>query len=232
MAKMRWFWFWAIASIIFRIFLIYFPKNLNLISRPEVATPLTSLRRLAEGYWLKQSSMSPYADFFTAMLIRVTGQKLQLSYNQSLKSLNLKELIETSSIAPLAAFGWVAATHLSLYPAILVLPVILLLGYGPDVPPRKLFLQTNPRSKGSSHAPRAHLFSWKPVIYFILWASIWSLYVLLLCSISLKQYGGLPEMFKKTYGFILKVEDLSPNIGVLWSGISLQKFLTFSEISS
>ncbi|PNX58988.1 phosphatidylinositol glycan anchor biosynthesis class U, partial [Trifolium pratense] len=44
-----------------RLILVYFPKNLNLSSRPEVSTPLTSIRRLAEGYWLKQSSISPYA---------------------------------------------------------------------------------------------------------------------------------------------------------------------------
>nr|XP_018633143.1 uncharacterized protein LOC104116025 [Nicotiana tomentosiformis] len=55
------FWRWAVASIIFRLILIYFPKNLNLATRPEVSTPVTSLRRLAEGYWLTQSSMSPYA---------------------------------------------------------------------------------------------------------------------------------------------------------------------------
>ncbi|XP_039171463.1 uncharacterized protein LOC104453267 [Eucalyptus grandis] len=34
------------------------PRNLRLSTRPEVATPLTSIRRLGEGYWLKQSVMS------------------------------------------------------------------------------------------------------------------------------------------------------------------------------
>lgn len=88
--KLQWFWISVIGSIILRLILVYFPKNLNLSSRPEVSTPLTSLRRrmlflsnpnttlsfdmnilccadsicvltVAEGYWLKQSSMSPYA---------------------------------------------------------------------------------------------------------------------------------------------------------------------------
>ncbi|WVZ09611.1 hypothetical protein V8G54_014141 [Vigna mungo] len=59
--KVPWFWTWVIGSVVFRLILLYFPKNLNLSSRPEVSTPLTSLRRLAEGYWLKQSSVSPYA---------------------------------------------------------------------------------------------------------------------------------------------------------------------------
>uniref|UniRef100_A0A8R7Q9L5 Uncharacterized protein n=1 Tax=Triticum urartu TaxID=4572 RepID=A0A8R7Q9L5_TRIUA len=45
---------------------------------------------------------------------------------------------------------------------------------------------------------------------------IWSCYVLFLNSIILNKVGGLPEMFEKTYGFILIVKDLSPNIGVLW----------------
>lgn len=93
MKTKRHFWRWAIASVIFRLILIYFPKNLNLATRPEVSTPVTSLRRrihlagihfyiyrtsmyqykyfhlfvlslffaVAEGYWLTQSSMSPYA---------------------------------------------------------------------------------------------------------------------------------------------------------------------------
>ncbi|RWR89367.1 phosphatidylinositol glycan anchor biosynthesis class U-like protein isoform X2 [Cinnamomum micranthum f. kanehirae] len=314
MANNRGFWASVFLALLLRLVLIFFSKKLNLGSRPEIATPLTSLRRLAEGYWLKQSSMSPYAgsmyhgsplllsilgpltvqsvevqtnhikcslmfviaDFITAMLIRATGQKLQLAYSQSLRSLDLLKLLETSKIvtagdvaalvylwnpltivtcvgsatspienlmvvlslygacsriAPLAAFGWVVATHLSLYPAILIVPVILLLGYGSDSPPKKLFCLRNSSTSGSdpsnySHDQSSgvtsqpglpiHSFTWKPVVHFILWASIWSFYVLILCSISLNQYGGLYEMFQKTHGFILTVEDLSPNIGVLW----------------
>ncbi|XP_058104809.1 uncharacterized protein LOC131248514 isoform X2 [Magnolia sinica] len=305
MVKKRHFWLSVTISLLLRLALILLPKNLNLGSRPEIATPLTSLRRLAEGYWLKQLSLSPYAgsmyhgsplllsilgpltvksdgqndhllcslvfvvaDFITAMLIRAIGQKLQSSYSQSLRTLNLAKLLETSRnvaagdvgalvylwnpltivtcvgsstspienlmvvlslygacsrLAPLAAFGWVMATHFSFYPAILIVPVILLLGNGLDAPPKKLFLQGNSKtneknpSNVTSH-PRHMIrcFSWRPVLHFVLWASLWSFYVLALCSISLKQYGGLPEMLKKTYGFILTVEDLSPNIGILW----------------
>ncbi|XP_031250304.1 phosphatidylinositol glycan anchor biosynthesis class U protein-like isoform X1 [Pistacia vera] len=310
--KMSSFLVWVIGSVIFRLILIYFPKNLNLSSRPEVSTPLTSIRRLAEGYWLKQSSMSPYAgsmyhgsplllsllgpltvkriegqpdhllcsllfvlaDVMSAMLLRATGQNLQAAYTQRLKSLELHELSETSEIIssgdiaalvylwnpftivacvglstspienlaiilslygactrlpPLAAFGWVMATHLSLYPAILIIPLIILLGYGPDAPPRKLFLQSrcskggdNPLSSTSCQLEELNqskspmTFSGKPVIHFLLWISVWSVYVLILCRISVQQNGGLLEMFKSTYGFILTVEDLSPNMGVLW----------------
>ncbi|KAI6707259.1 hypothetical protein NL676_010221 [Syzygium grande] len=307
------FWTCFVASVAFRLVLVYLPRNLHLSSRPEVATPLTSIRRLAEGYWLKQSSMSPYAgsmyhgspllllllgpltvkriegqpeqllcslllviaDILNAMLIRATGQSLQKAYAQHLEALDLFKLTEESGIlpsgdiaalvylwnpftivacvglstspvenmaillalygackglVPLAAFGWVLATHMSLYPAILIIPVILFLGYGPDAPPRKLFLQRSYRKCGTSPSSDHYCktedaadllelritFSWRRVMQFLLWTFIWGIYFLLLCDISVRQYGGLSEMFKSTYGFILTVKDLSPNTGVLW----------------
>ncbi|KAF8380310.1 hypothetical protein HHK36_027792 [Tetracentron sinense] len=260
--KKLWFWTWVTTSLFFRLLLIYFPKNLNLGSRPEVATPLTSLRRLAEGYWLKQLSMSPYtgsmyhgsplllsilgpltvkriegqpnhlicsllfvvADFVTAMLIRATGRILQMRYSQSLKALNLVRLLETSGLVPLAALGWVIATHLSLYPAVLIIPVILLLGNGPDAPPRKLFMQRN-CTTGDNSSTESHyqckevtrqpvlpvLFSWRSFMHFMLWASIWSFYVSVLCGISVQQYGGLWEMLKKRH-MIDGLEVLLPDV--------------------
>ncbi|KAJ6804471.1 phosphatidylinositol glycan anchor biosynthesis class U protein-like isoform X1 [Iris pallida] len=311
MAEIRRYWSLVAAALAVRALLIPFSDSLNLGSRPELATPVTSLRRLAEGYWLKQSSMSPYAgsmyhnspllllmlgpltvkrsagqpahfvcsllfvivDLITALLIRATGQKLMTTYYRSLQSLKLSQQALSSGIvnagelaslvflwnplaiitcvgsstspldnlmvvlaiygacsrlAPLAAFGWVMATHLSLYPAILVVPVVLLLGYGPDAPPSKLFFQINSAGESSqNHDPKKResasqignairIFSWRPVLHFIVWASIWSFYVLLLSGISLKGFDGLMEMLKKTHGFILTVEDLSPNVGVLW----------------
>ncbi|KAK4262724.1 hypothetical protein QN277_028250 [Acacia crassicarpa] len=309
-AKIRWFWIWVTASLIFRLILIYFPKSLNLSSRPEVSTPLTSIRRLAEGYWLKQSSLSPYAgsmyhgspllltllgpltvrrvegqpdhllcslvlviaDVVTAMLIRAAGQSLKMSSSSSLKSVGLHHVLEYSEVlpsgdiaalvylwnpftvvacvglstsaienlmivlslyggctrqAPLAAFGWVMATHLSLYPAILIIPVVLLFGYGPDAPPRKLLRQRTKFDNSSSidnssvekdvkNQLRELNFSWKPVLHFLFWILLWSSYVLVLCGIYARQHGGLKELFRRTYGFILTIPDLSPNIGVLW----------------
>ncbi|KAM1385829.1 hypothetical protein ACFX2I_032090 [Malus domestica] len=306
------FWTWAAASVLFRLVLIYLPKNLNLSSRPEVSTPLTSLRRLAEGYWLKQSSMFPYAgsmyhgsplllsllgpltvkrfegqpnhllcslvyvvaDILNAMLIRATGQTLQVAYRQSLKSLDLDTTLESIEVlpsgdiaalvylwnpftivacvglstspienfaiilalygackrlVPLAAFGWVIATHLSLYPMILLIPMILLLGYGPDTPRKLLLLRRYGEVEDNSSSDSCQqqekvinqselrpVFSWRPVRLFLLWAIMWSAYVLFLCGVSAKQYGDLWEMFERMYGFILTVQDLSPNIGVLW----------------
>ncbi|KAJ6393728.1 hypothetical protein OIU77_023043 [Salix suchowensis] len=260
--KKRGFWRWLIASVMLRLILIYLPKTFNLASRPEISTPLVSLRRLAEGYWLKKSSMSPYAgsmyhgsplllsllgpltvkriegqpdhllcslvfviaDIISALLIRATGHTLQMAYRQSLNSLDIVDLLKSSDslssgdvaalvylwnpftiaacvglstspvenlvvilalhgackgLVPLAAFGWVMATHLSLYPAILIIPVILLLGYGPDTPPRKLFLQKGYGKNGDNHSSdncgqqetnhsKAEVtFSWRPVIHFL-----------------------------------------------------------------
>ncbi|CAI0414285.1 unnamed protein product [Linum tenue] len=302
---------WAVVAVIFRLALIYFPGNLNLSSRPEVSTPLTSIRRLAEGYWLKQSSMSPYAgsmyhgsplllsvlgpltvkriegqpshilcslvfvlaDLISSILIRATGRKLQIAYRKSLKSLNLLNKstdsgalssgdiaalvylwnpftivacvgLSTSPVenlftiltlygaatglAPLAAFGWVMATHLSLYPAILIIPVNLSYSgswfYPPAplspeytyAPPSKLFRSKEHGKVGDGKSSQEIIFSWRRVFHLLVWTSLWSVYVLVLCSISVKQHGSLQEMFQRTYGFILTVEDLSPNIGVLW----------------
>ncbi|KAL8138753.1 hypothetical protein V2J09_004754 [Rumex salicifolius] len=294
------FWRWAFASITFRLTLIYFSKHLSLSSRPEVSTPLTSLRRVAEGYWLKQASMSPYsgsmyhgspllltvlgpltaksvlfviADLISALLLRATGHVLQSARARHNKSLGLSKVSEASEnlscgeiaalvylwnpltiitcvgsstspienffvilsiyggcrgLVPVAALGWAMATHLSFYPAILIIPIMLLIGYGADSPPGKLFLQHSPdytHTDSSDKKPKnvgltSHLavpsFSWRSALQFLLWAFVWSVYILVLCAISVNQHGGLQEMFKRTYGFILTVEDLTPNIGVLW----------------
>uniref|UniRef100_A0A0E0JRJ8 Uncharacterized protein n=1 Tax=Oryza punctata TaxID=4537 RepID=A0A0E0JRJ8_ORYPU len=231
----RHYWSMAAAAVGFRLVLVLFGGDLHLASRPEVSTPLTSIRRLAEGYWLKQASISPYlglldimfifiADFIAAMLIRATGHRLHISRNRGLKSLELTEAMSNSGLAPLAAFGYVMATHLTLYPAILIVPIILLLGYGPDTPPTKVFrLKISSASKTEvsdyhrfSSSRDVQRFMWKPVFYFVLWMLFWSCYVLLMSSIILNKVGGLQEMFEKTFGFILTVKDLSPNIGVLW----------------
>ena len=75
------FWNWVIASIIFRLILIYFPKNLNLSSRPEVSTPLTSFRRRTLPFLsYKINFPLPFLQllfnlifFFWVQLLKVTG---------------------------------------------------------------------------------------------------------------------------------------------------------------
>ncbi|KAK4400681.1 hypothetical protein Sango_1174200 [Sesamum angolense] len=127
------FWKWAIASVVFRLVLSYFSKNLNLSSRPEVSTPLTSLRRLAEGYWLKRLSMSPYSEILPsgdiAALVYLWNPFTIVScvgFNTSPIE-NLFVILSlygaSAGLIPLAAFGWVIASHLSLYPLVLIIPV-------------------------------------------------------------------------------------------------------------
>ncbi|KAE8662281.1 GPI transamidase subunit PIG-U isoform 2 [Hibiscus syriacus] len=215
-------------------------KPQSVLSSRSFHSAVISVSFMAEGYWLKQSPMSPYAGSMyhgsplllsrlgplavkrcvSAMLIRATGQNLQLAYLRTLGSLDLVKQIEGSGLIPLAAFGWVISTHLSLYPAILIIPVylafVLSIRRGPDAPPRKLFLQRNQQNGMLNQLKLPSGFSWGPIIRFASWSLVWSVYVLVLCGISLKQFGGLWEMFKSTYGFILTVEDLSPYIGFLW----------------
>ncbi|BAS75434.1 Os01g0870201 [Oryza sativa Japonica Group] len=185
----RHYWPMAAAAVGFRLVLVLFGGDLHLASRPSLSPQhpprrLQLCRLLAEGYWLKQASMSPYSDFIAAMLIRATGHRLNITRNRSLNSLELTEAVSNSvnisagdiasliylwnpwaivtcvgsctspienlmvvimiygacsRLAPLAAFGYVMSTHLTLYPAILIVPIILLLGYGPDTPPAKVF---------------------------------------------------------------------------------------------
>ncbi|KAJ9147864.1 hypothetical protein P3X46_029980 [Hevea brasiliensis] len=289
------FWRWVIASVFFRLILIYFPHNLFLSFRPEVSTPVTSLRRLAEGYWLKQASMSPYAGsmyhgspllpsvlgsltvkrieghpdhVFCSLLFVIAdivsnrrySNQLAIGITYILASGDFAALVyfwnpftivacvglstspmenlfiiltiygACTRVVPLAALGWAMASHLSLYPAILIIPVILLLGYGLDAPPRKLFLQKGFYKIGDNSSSNIHceqekminqskpriIFSWRPVMLFFFWTTLWSLYLLVLCGMSVKQYSSLWEMFQRTYGFILIVEDMSPDIAVLW----------------
>ncbi|KAF2297734.1 hypothetical protein GH714_002488 [Hevea brasiliensis] len=191
---------------------------------------------VAEGYWLKQASMSPYAGSMyhgSPLLLSVVGPLTV----KRIEGQPDHVLCRTSS---LAAFGWVMATHLSLYPAILIIPVMpcfylavylhIEIFAAKYAPPRKLFLLKGYCKIGDNNCGNIHceqeeminrskaqiIFSRRPVVLFFFWTTLWSVYVLVLCGISVKQYSGLWEMFQRTYGFILTVEDMSPNIGVLW----------------
>lgn len=86
--------------------------------------------------------------------------------------------------------------------------IIFILGYGLDAPPLKLFLQTrsleNEDTSTSAVSKQAKLkpttrlsFLWKTVVHFVFWVFLWSLYLLVLCGLSLSKYGGLEEMFTR-----------------------------------
>lgn len=94
--------------------------------------------------------------------------------------------------------------------------MVLLLGYGPDSPPGKIPLQgrykiedrppTDSSEKGEAMqqpeiAPR--VFSWRLAVQFLMWAIVWSVYVLALCGLCTKEYGGLQEMFNRYWKNII-----------------------------
>jgi phosphatidylinositol glycan class U len=102
--------------------------------------------------------------------------------------------------------------------------LIFLLGYGLDAPPIKKFLQTrhggvetgstSDVSKQEKLTPTTQLpFSWRTVLHFVFWVLVWSSYVLVLCSLSLKQYGGLEEMFKR-YHLSVKSQFICHNLNI------------------
>lgn len=293
--------------------------------RVEVATPVNSLIRLAEGYWLKQIGSSCYAgstyhgsplllailgpftvsrtggqplldlvsslvcicaDLVTALLLLRIGRCWQSAESKQFSLLGLTNIFLTtdstilgvgdvaalfylwnpltivscvggctSSIenamiilalygavsgnVPLAAFGWTIATHLALYPAILLIPIALNLSLGIDHPPKKLFkmanlLNTNGSESGTGCSIASdkkeeiqtsqgvisdvytHKVKAKALWDLILWSVVWWAYILVLCRILMGRSGGLREMFSETYGYILTVEDLSPNLGLFW----------------
>lgn len=74
-----------------------------------------------------------------------------------------------------------------------------MIGSGLDTPPRKLFLQQRHGDDhdGTRNDSSLINFSWRRVVFFFFWASAWAFYVLVLCGISLKEYSGLEEMFKR-----------------------------------
>ncbi|EFJ12729.1 hypothetical protein SELMODRAFT_43879, partial [Selaginella moellendorffii] len=293
-------------AAIARLLLLMSGASARLSRSVEIATPVTSLVRLEEGFWLKKLGLSPYAgsvyhgspllleiigplganspilfllsDFATALLIILIGKRLSaardhythwnigITYSMLFltgETLDIGEIAallylfnpftvfvcvggSTSSFesfvvclalyaslegnAPLAAFAWVMASHFAMYPLVLLIPVtsrtfdlathILCVFFlkiasalccGPDKPRSKIF-----RLKSSESLKSSTNVQWQKLWSFILWSAVWSSCVLGLCNRILRHDGGLGEMLRETYGFILTVKDLTPNIGVYW----------------
>eukprot|EP00249_Psilotum_nudum_P016381 c25796_g1_i1 orf=393-1865(+) len=319
--KALWPWLSLVVAMLVRIVCVLMGAPLLLGRRVEIATPVNSLIRLAEGYWLKQIGISSYAgsayhgsplllavlgplttgrgrtggypvlehtaslvcvctDFLSSLLLAGIGRRLQSAQLKQLSLLNLTKLLHargstklsvgdtvmlfyawnpftivsciggcTSSIenfmiilglygavtgnSPLAAFGWTMAAHLSLYPAILFIPIALSLACGIDHPPMKLFKAAISSKGGACHLSasdcneemlitEAAIFHAYPYHFrgkylrdFFIWSLVWWVYIIWLCRLAVGRHG-LSEMFSETYGFILTVEDLSPNLGVFW----------------
>ncbi|KAG6548336.1 hypothetical protein Mapa_010115 [Marchantia paleacea] len=126
--------------------------------------------------------------------------------------------------SPLAAFGWAMSTHLSMYPAVLLIPISILMVAGPDKPQRKLFEHVNKVETSSLKFKEKKMtgttftvqLQWARYRDFLLFSALWWIAILGLSAAALGGHEHLKEMLFETYGFILHVEDLSPNLGLFW----------------
>ncbi|KAG0610882.1 hypothetical protein M758_7G099000 [Ceratodon purpureus] len=300
-----------------RLLLVALGSASLLDHRVEVVSPVTSLSRLAEGHWLKEYGMSPYAgsayhgsplllsligpligdrqgiyvgdllrscslfvvaDLVSALLLRSIGKLLERTQSQHLLLLgvtdpfraksdkkdvlgagNISFLVyllnpftvavcvggSTSSIenmfiilslygaatgkVPLAGFGWAMATHLSMYPVFLFIPIAYLLANGPDSPPSKLFdLSESAASaaendscnekdeKQAQKVKKASGSKRAVILKLVFWAAISWGCILRLCKHALLERSSLVNMWQKTHKYMLTVDDLTPNLGLFW----------------
>ncbi|KAL4869306.1 hypothetical protein BDV12DRAFT_168285 [Aspergillus spectabilis] len=105
----------------------------------------------------------------------------------------LSAAVQGQSINAMLALGF--ASYLSIYPALLVIPLVLLC--------------YDRQAQRSSSTPSAALFVAKHLAVFL--SSIAGL-----LGISLLIIGDFPTLISATYGFQLLVPDLTPNIGLWW----------------
>eukprot|EP00898_Chlorokybus_atmophyticus_P002273 jgi/Chlat1/3046/Chrsp208S08793 len=99
----------------------------------------------------------------------------------------------------LATFGVAVAGYLSLHPILLIVPVLLLLSSGLDTP------STEPRPTNT-----------KTTLHVLLLFITWCVALILLSALALRSHGGLYPFLKGCYGFIISVEDITPNQGLYW----------------
>lgn len=105
----------------------------------------------------------------------------------------LSAAVQGHSLSSMFALG--LASYLSIYPALLFIPLVLL-----------CYDRQAQRSQGS---PSVALFVVKYFVVFLL-------SVAGLLGISLLIIGDFPTLISATYGFQLLVPDLTPNIGLWW----------------
>lgn len=319
-------WGGGALAIAVRVLLVLMGSASLLDHRVEVVSPVTSLSRLAEGHWLKEYGMSPYAgsayhgsplllslvgpvigdrqgtsisdllrscslfvvaDIMSALLLRSIGKVLERTHSEHFLLLGLvdpfsvdhgkKDVLgggdlafliylfnpftiavcvggSTSSIEhmlvflclygaaagkiPLAGFGWAMATHLSMYPVFLFIPIAFLLANGADSPPSKLFKlsetvdsaverdssdqkdgkeTTKPVSKELQKPPwLSSRRKWVVVLKLVLWSAISWVCILRLCKLALLGRSSLVNMWIETHKYMLTVDDLTPNLGLFW----------------
>ncbi|XP_043809857.1 phosphatidylinositol glycan anchor biosynthesis class U protein isoform X2 [Manihot esculenta] len=204
----------------------------------SVLGPLTVKRIEGQPDHVLCSLLFVIADIMSAMLIRGISWKLHMAYRQSLKALNIINLPESSDalasgdIAALMClwnpFTTVACVGLSTSPIENLFIILTLYGACAYAPPQKLFLQKGcykirDNSSSDVHCKQEKMINQlKPHIIFFMENSraflfldnflvtlfVGSMWYLVCLSSSIVACG---RCFKE-----LMVEDMSPNIGVLW----------------
>ncbi|KAK6130110.1 hypothetical protein DH2020_036160 [Rehmannia glutinosa] len=194
------FWKWAVASIIFRLILSYFSENLNLSTRPEVSTPLTSLRRrsMYHGSPLLLSVLGPLTvkKFYQRSSHPCNLTQSLAAHGHNLKSLGLDKLFKDIEILP---SGDIAGLVYLWNPFTIVSSI----GFNTS-PIENLFVILSLYGASAVKTQRANTIG-----------SLWVGHSITFVSLSLG-FSHSGDLFTRTYGFVLSVEDLSPNIGVLW----------------
>lgn len=146
-------------------------------------------------------------------------------------------LLRIAGSVPLATFGLALATHLTLHPALLIVPSFLLLRqtldrrkpvetplapdtvdlipYNQSEPPTKARPTTiDNSSTGRTSRTGSDVISL--AASFSVGLLFWTVALLALCKVLLGKQGSLLQMWKATHGFILAADDLTPNIGLFW----------------
>ncbi|GAQ83601.1 phosphatidylinositol glycan class U [Klebsormidium nitens] len=137
---------------------------------------------------------------------------------------------------PLATFGLVLASHLTLHPALLIVPCFLLLHQGLDrrkpcqPPPASDTIDIAPRNQNEPPTKKrpamVDISTYREsrtgsgvillAAFFSIGLGFWTVALLALCKVLLGERGSLLQMWKATHGFILAADDLTPNIGLFW----------------
>ncbi|KAJ5860894.1 uncharacterized protein N7529_008204 [Penicillium soppii] len=212
------------AAFVLRLLLTcLFPSLPDLLTgRVEVSTPVNSFKRLQEGLFLYIGNVSPYDGGVFHQHVRWDGVSVAawflfnpftiatcLARSTSVFTTSgilfaVSNAVGGNSINAMLALGF--AFYLSLYPALLFIPLVLLCydlrAQGPNPP--------------------------KIAIYVVQHGGLLLASIAGLLGLSYLITGNFWEFISATYGFHLLVPDLTPNVG-LWWYFFIEMFDSFRE---